>query len=251
MSFYLIVVAAASAAAALAWWRKRASPLADVGAVGAVGAVVPSLQPHPAGAWGPGWGPVRPPPLPEDARRPSAPGSALPLIAEAAEVVGLGPAFGAAVADLARTESGAILGLPARRPYPATAGWGVYQFNVPAWQALRGRSIGGRIPPVELPGDLPDMMWDASPAQEVLAPVERYAQVWRHTMAIPGATPSAGLAAVRIYHRGPAYLPRFWGALPGGLDAGLAAVAAHGSDFAAAVAQRTGRDVRRMAGALS
>jgi len=136
--------------------------------------------------WGPGWGKERPKGLPAGSRRVGVANSAREDILSLAAAQGLGSDFGRVMADLARTESGAMYGRPARPPYAVSAGYGAFQWNQGAWDWAR----------------FPGNVWESTPDQELRLPIGHYAKLWRSVTKAGGNARDAA-RLVRVWHRSP------------------------------------------------
>jgi len=136
--------------------------------------------------WGPGWRDRVPKGLTPNHRLPGVRGSANELIREHAATHGLAPEFTEVMLDLARTESGAMLGRPARPPYSSSGGYGAFQWNQGAWDHAR---FGGKVT-------------DISPVDEIAKPIGYYAKLWRQ-VSDKGGNSLAAARHLRVWHRSP------------------------------------------------
>jgi len=161
----------------------------------------------PARPYGRSWKAERPPKLPASARHASVPGAAYPYVERIAGDQGLGPNFVKTMVALAKNESNGTFGLPARRPYASTSGWGTYQFNKGAWETMaRYNSYYGCEGPF-VPPTAP-MMWDTTPYEELAFPIKIYACLWRAVKDAGGSDRYAA-SGVWLWHSGPAYFKSF------------------------------------------
>jgi hypothetical protein len=122
---------------------------------------------------------------------------------------GLGADFVRLVVSIASNESQGTYALPANPPQNAATGWGVFSYNRDAWHRLGNegtyRFFDCSAP---MPGAQRQMMWEASPQEEIEGPVREYACVWRKVMTEEGDTLAAA-RATRLWHRAPAYTKDF------------------------------------------
>lgn len=170
-----------------------------------------SYSPVPGSEFGPKWKSTRPPGLPASARPASAQGAAQTAIANAARATRLGDIFQRLVADISQTESGATFGLPANifdaRPQserpagrPLITAWGVFQFNRPAWCDLAGFTAANC--PVDV------QPWNATPEEEVLRPIARYAELFSRLLDA-GGTAFDAARGVRVWQITPAGFQKY------------------------------------------
>jgi len=133
--------------------------------------------------------------------------------------------------DLARTESGAMMGRPARPPYAPSAGYGAFQWNQGAWDTIRG---GGNV-------------YDATPAEEIDKPIARYAQLWRQVTSSGGNQRDAS-RMVRVWHRSPRAAKKYRANADAGASWGGAwdQLRANATGYDAGAVEKTDRDVSRL-----
>ena len=175
---------------------RRSSP------AGAAATVRLRCDPDPSDTWGGRWGEERPPGLPWNARRPCEQFSGLPLVRRVADSERLGGTFTELVAHLSETESNATPGLPARPPYRADQGWGIFQFNEGAWHSMAQPWYGCGPPgPPELRHE---NAWEASLEEEVGVPIRMYACLFRRVRDSGGSSLDAS-RGVRLWHTGSSY----------------------------------------------
>jgi hypothetical protein len=155
------------------------------------------------------WEARRPPGLPPGARKTGIRGGALDDVRIIAARQGLGADFVRLVVSIASNESQGTYALPANPPQNAATGWGVFSYNRDAWHRLGNegtyRFFDCSAP---MPGAQRQMMWEASPQEEIEGPVREYACVWRKVMTEEGDTLAAA-RATRLWHRAPAYTKDF------------------------------------------
>lgn len=151
------------------------------------------------------WQNVRPPGLPDWARRAGGLHSALSSIDRIArelwDAVSLrNPAHGAAsdvfvltVRHLSLIESdGARFALPANRfSSPMVTAWGAFQFNSPIWRTCTRRYLGV----------LQDRPWDATEEQELLVPLSQYRDLAVEVLDA-GGSPYNAARGIRVWHIG-------------------------------------------------
>ena len=159
-------------------------------------------QLDPDDTWGRRWGEERPPDLPANARRPCVEWSGVPLVESVAAQQRLGQTFIDVVTHLAETESHATPGLPARPPYRASAGWGIFQFNEGAWHGMGQGHYGCPSPgPSEVRNQ---NAWDANLGDELRIPIRMYACLYR-TVRTQGGSELDAARGVRLWHSGLSY----------------------------------------------
>jgi hypothetical protein len=163
-------------------------------------------------------------------RHASARGAAIGPVAEQATRHGHGHAFVKAITQLARTEGeGGTFGVAARNfnagcatrgihakrlctpvdvprpPKSLITAWGVFQWNRDAGRLLHAlNGLGLRAPPI--PGDW--MPWDWTAAEEIVIPINYYAQLWALVRRQGGSELDAA-RGVRLWHTGPSRFRKF------------------------------------------
>jgi hypothetical protein len=169
--------------------------------------------------YGPHWQQQKPPGLPDWARLTSTAGAARSFIERTAQAQELGETFLELVLHLAQTESGQMFARPANnfdaRPPEERQGrdlvtaWGVFQFNRDAWTALipagehsskpshvpQGTSGCSAAPGCVYP-------WDSTPYEEILLPIQKYAQIYQAITSTGGSALDAA-RGVRLWQRSP------------------------------------------------
>lgn len=104
--------------------------------------------------------------------------------------------------NLARTESGLRIRLPARifNPPRCTA-FGLFQWNNPClWAVVKKRRAWAYLKGVPT--------WCLTPAEEVGLPIEVYREIWEAAMTAT-ASPRTAARAIRLWHRSPAAYKTF------------------------------------------
>ncbi len=182
--------------------------------------------------WGPGWGKERPPLLGPTHRRVGIAGSANRRITELANERGRDdPDFTRVMLDLARTESAAMWGRPARPPYEPSAGYGAFQWNQGAWDTA---GYGGKV-------------YEVNPEQELSLPISKYGDLWR-SVRDRGGNGRDAARMIRVWHRSPRAAKKYRNAAIEGGSYGAAwdALRASATGYDAKSIERTDRDMTRM-----
>ena len=169
------------------------------------------------------FGSKRPPGLPSATRQAGAPGSALAHVRQVARAKRLGDTFVHTVVQMAKSESGARYGLPARnfnanppRLRPTGKGlitaWGVFQYNRDAWTCLFSEAERRRRASYRRHGKLGCrgcrgkggcvFPWDATPKEEVEKPIKQWAGLFVKVRKLGGSSRDAA-RAVRLFHISP------------------------------------------------
>lgn len=215
--------------AAILYFLARGSELELNFGGGDVGTDLPPINPryavsrtHPYGLWRT----RRPPGLPSNARRASAPGGALPYIKTMAAYYQQGPAFIDAMVKLAQAESNATMAAPARnfdarcksgyRPDSQRlcltsegrrgsndtliTAWGAFQWNR---DALRNLTTPWSLTPNALPASYGTKFpHELSPREELGIPIRFYAKLWNRVRSAGGSALDAR-RAIELWHKKP------------------------------------------------